>query len=88
MNEKSQPDAFTRALFSNFIHAVIPVAGPHQRQAVTAKSQTSPDSPNTMVVQAAFFINYIRQIIIGILFFTDLPSLKKVDPFLQHICIS
>ena len=34
MQEEAQPHAFARALDADQVHAVVPVAGSHQRQAV------------------------------------------------------
>ena len=53
MQEKSQPDAFALPVKADQIHAVVPVAGTHQRQTVLAKSQAVHDGAHAMLVQTS-----------------------------------
>ena len=50
MEEKTEPDAFAFTLRADFVHAVVPVAGAHQRQAVFAKAQAPFYRSHTMLV--------------------------------------
>lgn len=38
IEKKPQPNAFTFSLRAHFVHAVVPVAGTHGRQAASAKA--------------------------------------------------
>ena len=49
----AQPDALALALLADPVHAVIPVAGAHQGQAVRADWRGSVDGPRAMLVQRA-----------------------------------
>src|SRR6185369_3076953 len=46
VEKKAQPDALAHALDSHQIHAVVPVTGAHERQPVTAESETPQDGVN------------------------------------------
>jgi hypothetical protein len=50
--EKGQPDAFAFAVLAHQIHAVVPVAGPDQRQAVRTESEPYDNGADTVLVQA------------------------------------
>ena len=49
IQEESQPDTFAFAMFAHFIHAVVPVARAHQRQAMLANSQTAIECARAML---------------------------------------
>src|SRR4249920_993508 len=52
IQEKTQPDAFAFAAFAHNVHAVVPVSGTDEWQAVLAKSEASQDRAHTVFVQA------------------------------------
>ena len=52
VQEEAQPDAFALALIAHQVHAVVPVAGADQRQAVLAEAQAVPDGAHAVLVQA------------------------------------
>ena len=54
--EPGQPDAFTQPAFANPVHAVVPVAGAHQRQAVSAAVETDVDRPRAVLEQRAVLV--------------------------------
>lgn len=45
VEEKGQPDAFPPAFLADPVHAVVPVAAAHKRQAVDAEAQPVPYGP-------------------------------------------
>ena len=55
IKEKTQPDAFPFALGAHQVHAVIPVAGAHERQAVFTKAEGPQDGSHTVVIQTGRF---------------------------------
>ena len=55
VQEEAQPDAFARALDADQVHAVVPVAGAHQRQAVRAELQAVLDGAHAVLVEAGRF---------------------------------
>jgi len=50
--EKAQPDALAAALHAHPVHAVVPVAAAHQRQAMHPEAQAVADGAHAMFVQA------------------------------------
>ena len=53
VKEEAQPDAFAFAMLADQIHAVVPVAGAHQRQAVLADVQAVHDRAHAVLVQSS-----------------------------------
>jgi len=51
MDEPAQPDAFAAARFAHHVHAVVPVAGAHQRQAVRAGGKAEIEAACAMFEQ-------------------------------------
>jgi hypothetical protein len=56
MEEKPQPNAFAFTLRAHFVHAVVPVPGAHERQAVSAKTQAPLYCPHAMLVERRSFV--------------------------------
>ncbi len=50
IEEKPQPNAFAFTLRAHPVHAVVPVAGTHERQAVSAKAEAPLYCPYAMLV--------------------------------------
>ena len=84
VKKKGQPDAFAAAFFSDQVHAVIPIAGADQRQAVLAKFQAVLDRAHAMLVERGRFLGAIRQIVIRFLFRHDRPGVEKRNLFIEH----
>ncbi len=53
VQEKRQPDALALAMDADVVHAVVPVAGAHQRQAVRAETQPVHDGAAAVLVAAS-----------------------------------
>ena len=47
VQEEAEPDAFALPLLADAVHAVVPVAGAHQRQAVLAEQSAAASSART-----------------------------------------
>jgi len=55
IEEKCEPDAFAFAVFPHHVHAVIPVTGADERQAMFPKSEAPQDSSDAVIVKAGLF---------------------------------
>ena len=51
VEEEGEPDAFAAAVFADQVHAVVPIAAAHQRQAVFAEFQAVLDGAHAMFVE-------------------------------------
>ena len=58
--QPGQPDAFAMAVFANPVHAVVPIARSHQRQAVAAQRQAVVEGQRAMLVKAGEMIRHMR----------------------------
>src|ERR1700686_3192930 len=84
VQEESQPDAFSLAVFADQVHAVIPIASSDQGKAVFASLETGHDRLNTVVVQSAGHLRSHRQIVIRIFFRFYGAAFDKTGSFVQH----
>ena len=50
--KEAQPNALAPALHADQVHAVVPIARTHQRQAPLAEAQSVSDGTHAMLVQA------------------------------------
>ena len=82
--EEGQPDAFAFAVPAHQIHAVVPVTGPDERQAVLAESESSVDGADTVLVQAGHFVGPLGQIVVGVVLCVDRAAFQEVNRFIQH----
>src|SRR5262249_31409391 len=62
--EPADPDALALATGADAVHAVVPVAGAHQRQAVRTEAQAVLQSANAVLVQAPVLAGPLRQTVI------------------------
>ena len=67
IKEESQPDALAFALFTHEVHAVIPVAGTHQEQAMRTHAETSQDGSDAIVIQTGGCFRPAGKIVIRVL---------------------
>ena len=56
VEEERQPDAFAAALLADQVHAIVPIAATHQRQAVIAEFQSVLDGADAMLVKRGRFL--------------------------------
>ena len=61
IQEESQPDAFALAVLAHQVHAVVPVAGADERQAVLAEAEAPQNGPHAVFVQAGCFVGRVRE---------------------------
>ena len=54
--EPAKPNTFSFSAFANPVHAVIPVAGAHERQAMGAMGQAAIKRAGAMLVEAGRFL--------------------------------
>ena len=62
--EERQPHALASAVLADEIHAVVPVAAAHQRQAVLAEAQAMVDRANAVLVERADVVGDLRQVVV------------------------
>ncbi len=84
IQEPAQPDALAPTLDPDQIHAVVPVAGTHQRQAMLAEAQTVQDGAHAMLVETCRFVGLTGQVVIGVVLATDQAALQEAGRLLQH----
>ena len=82
--EEAQPDALALALHPHQVHAVVPVAGTDQRQAVLAELQSTPDGPHAVLVQAGHVGGPAGQIVVGVVLRVDRAAFQEGHGFIQH----
>ncbi len=58
--EPCEPDAFAFPLAADAVHAVVPVAGPHQRKAVSARGEASLDCVDAVLVERGALLARLR----------------------------
>src|SRR4030042_186853 len=87
IQEKAQPDAFAFPLCAHHVHAVVPVAGAHERQSVLAIIETSQDGSYTVFIQTGRLLRPAGQIIIGVLVRVYRAALDKVDRLIPYTVI-
>jgi hypothetical protein len=64
--EEPQPHAFARALDADEVHAVVPVARAHERQATRPEAQAMDDRTHAMLVEARRLARAARQVVVRI----------------------
>ena len=65
------------------VHAVVPVAGAHERQPVLAELQPVSDRTNAMLIQRGGLLRASRQIVIAIFVRLDRPARRGKEPVRQ-----
>ena len=84
VEEEAEPDALAPALVSNPVHAVVPVAGAHQRQAMLAEPQAVHDGAHAMVVEARRLLRLAGQIVVGVVLATDQTAVQEPGRLVEH----
>ena len=82
--EKRQPDAFALAADADQVHAVVPIAAAHQRQAVLAETQAVVDRPQAMLVERTGFFTAVGNVVIRFFVGLALASFQPVQPLIKH----
>ncbi len=82
--EEAQPDALALAVDADPIHAVVPVAGADQRQAVFTKAHAVPDGAHAMLIQAFRAFGLAGQVVVGLVVRVERVACQIGNMFLQH----
>ncbi len=84
VQEESQPNAFTFTVITHQIHAIVPVTGAHQRQAVFAQPESSLNRSHTMLVQAGRLARPARKIIVRVVLGIERAAFEEMNRLIQH----
>ncbi len=86
--EERQPHALAPALLADKVHAVIPVAAPHERQSVAAKAQTVFECADSVLVERADVIRHLRQVVVRFLVVPQGARSQEGDALLQYSSVT
>ncbi len=86
--EEAQPDALAAALDADAVHAVVPVARAHQRQAVRAESQPVLDRAHAMLVQARGLRGPAGQVVVRVVLRAHRPALEERGRLVEHRAVA
>ena len=86
--KEAQPDTFAGAFDPHQIHAVVPVAGAHERQAVYTELKAMHDSAHTVLVNAGRFRRAARQIVVGVVPGVHRATFQELDRFIEHAAVA
>src|SRR5580692_3284148 len=84
VQKPAEPNAFPLSMLADSIHTVVPIARPHQWQAVAANSKTSVQRTGTMLKQCRARLRNARLEIGVILALGQHISVQKRNDFVQH----
>jgi len=84
VEEESQPDTFAAAFFADQVHAVVPVAATHEREAVLAEFERVFDGANAMVIERGGFFGTLGQVIVRFLLGLERRAFEKGNRFVEH----
>ncbi len=84
VQEEREPDAFALAVLADQVHAVVPVAAAHQRQAVGAETQAVVDRADAMLVERADVVGNLRQVVVRLLVRPQQPARQKRHALVEH----
>ena len=79
IKEESQPYAFTFAMLTHPVHAVVPVTGADKRQAMPAKAEASHDGPHTVIIHTGRLFRQDRKIVIRVFVCVYLAAFNEGD---------
>ena len=82
--EESEPDAFALAMPADEIHAVVPVAGPDQRQSMRAESETMQNRPHAVQIDIRAFVGPARQVVVRVVLRIDRAAFEKVRGLVEN----
>ncbi|MNE00643.1 hypothetical protein D3C80_930580 [compost metagenome] len=84
MAKEAQPHAFALPLFADPVHAVVPVAAAHQRQAMGAALQGVAEGTLTMLVQALGQGRLSGQIVVGLFTGIECTAFQIAGRLVKH----
>ena len=71
-------------MLAHYVHAVVPVTGTHERQAVLTGCEAVQDSSHAVFVQRSRFFGPARQIVIRVFVRVYRAAFEEMDGFIQH----
>jgi hypothetical protein len=84
VEEETQPDALPFALDADQVHAVVPVARTHERQAVCTEVQCAFDRQRAMPVQARRLRRTAGRVVVGLLLGGQRAAFEEMHLLVQH----
>ena len=82
--EERQPDALALAVLADEVHAVVPVAAAHQRQAVLAEAQAVVDRADAVLVERADVVGDLRQVVVRFFVGPQRPRRQERHALVEH----
>src|SRR5207237_3905172 len=82
--EEPEPNALAPAVGPDEVHAVVPVARAHQRQAMRAEGESPLDGAHTMLVKTRLLWRLLGQIVVRRLPGFERATLKEMHRFVEH----
>jgi hypothetical protein len=84
VEKKGQPNTFAFPFLSDQIHSVVPVAAPHQRQAMYAEFQAVFDRAHAMLIECTRFVGALWQVIIRFFLWFERAAFQKRNQFVKN----
>ena len=84
VQEPRQPHALSLAAAAHEVHAVVPIAAPHQRKAVLAEPQTVLDGADAVLVDGRVFGRRLRLVVVRVLARIDRAPFEKRHALVEH----
>ena len=82
--EEREPDALALAAGADEVHAVVPVARSHERQAMDAPAERVPDGAHAVLVEARGLLRDLRRLVDRSLAFADGAAFEKRATRIEH----
>ena len=84
VEEERQPDAFAAPRVPHAVHAVVPVAAPHQRQSVLAEFQAALDGDHAVLVERRRQFGAVREVVVSLFLPLDRTGLEEGNHLVEH----
>jgi hypothetical protein len=88
VEEEGEPDAFAFAFRTHFVHAVIPIAAPHEGQSVCAEAESVFNGAHAVVVETGAFLRDVGLVEIGFFIGGNSPAFEEGYAFIQHPAVA
>ena len=82
--EKSEPHAFALAACADQVHAIVPVAGPHQGQAVLTVAKAMANRAHAMLVEARRLCGRFGQLVIRLFAVLQNSAIEEMTRFAKN----
>lgn len=88
VEEETQPHAFALALFTDAVHAVVPIAAADQRQAVGAAGHAVLDGAHAVLVEAFLQRRALRQVVVGFFAGIQRAAFDVAHRLIEHAVVA